>query len=960
VLFSPQAARQRIELGKILRADHLLLLSREPSLQPEKPAAVLKLVVADCQTGARLDQECFPIEPRAALADLVAGAVRETQAKYALGVRSILALSPFLSKNLAHTHDRSQVAYAALLGRALAARPGTAVLEIEEARAIQKELSLPTTTAQRPAIGNRVVPILIGGEFTTEEDRAKKTHTVDLTVQVTRGNGTEEVHKRRLPSDRVADYLTGELPRVILPPHGTEAIPSFSPQAQFDWLVRRAEGFGLRGDWQQTTELREAALLLRPDDVPLRTTLIGEYELDMVREVPLPKTAKEPGAGERIHSELHRRVDLYLARYDHLEYLIAGRKVRAEQVVHVYCGYRNPLALSYFVLPRLRRCLDREGCHWGSHPITIPFMPIVTKELARASAREAAFMETFYPLIRSLPTDVPDRVELLWAEGLLDYRIRQMDREVASREKLDRLVQVLKEEVPQRSLVNESFIEYLFFGNQKDVEVQWKEAEKPFRDATPTFRDGPWVEFLDKLCDSSHPMLRLYGRYGKLQRETFLFERKLTKECLRLAPEAERRGVPLSGDVLRAMASFSDLPAQLRGHRAESVKLVEYMESLHLSDLGPYHANKLYITGLPHTISDLLRRFEPPKKEPPSRMAMELTPEEKARLAHYEVARKIPVVFKTLDGGTRSLERDPMAYEEGPPRPGRGLYRLVGWRACGPGLDVLWSDQAVYLMREKGVAEEVLDDRRLGYVDVKWDGRNLWVLTERAGIRVVSPPREDVRKIGADQGLPGYEHGMVLHPVSPGVAVVAGSFGEHQRGWCAVVDLSKPEPVKIFHQATLVPSHLVSMQVPPGPVEIDQVYRTDRERAFVPTHVHECRLQSPSPRILLIGRKIAKDAAPPLAVNLETQKAMSFPECFGRNVGLLLPWGDVRDNALFSEEGNLLLAQGATNPWAKGLSIHALSTKPTGSTCPILFCGIASTAARSMCSGWSRESARSA
>ena len=85
-------------------------------------------------------------------------------------------------------------------------------------------------------------------------------------------------------------------------------------------------------------------------------------------------------------------------------------------------------------------------------------------------------------------------------------------------------------------------------------------------------------------------------------------------------------------------------------------------------------------------------------------------------------------------------------------------------------------------MKEAGIAQEILSDTEPRFLDARWDGRQLWIVTQHGGLFVLSPAGEIVHRIGAGQGLPPYDRGAVLHPIQPGVVFIAGSFGDQQRG----------------------------------------------------------------------------------------------------------------------------------------------------------------------------------
>ncbi|HLQ47170.1 MAG TPA: hypothetical protein VK137_20670, partial [Planctomycetaceae bacterium] len=138
-LFSPEGSSQRLQVGQLAKADALVLLS----LVEHDKKKFVKLVISDCRYGSRLRMDYFPFAADSVERQVqdVADAVEETRKQFARGVELIVAVSPFLSKNLTHEFDHLQFGFAALLGEGLSERPGVAVLEIEETRALGEELS---------------------------------------------------------------------------------------------------------------------------------------------------------------------------------------------------------------------------------------------------------------------------------------------------------------------------------------------------------------------------------------------------------------------------------------------------------------------------------------------------------------------------------------------------------------------------------------------------------------------------------------------------------------------------------------------------------------------------------------------------------------------------------------------------------------------------------------------------
>jgi hypothetical protein len=253
-------------------------------------------------------------------------------------------------------------------------------------------------------------------------------------------------------------------------------------------------------------------------------------------------------------------------------------------------------------------------------------------------------------------------------------------------------------------------------------------------------------------------------------------------------------------------------------------------------------------------------------------------------------------------------------------------YPIVNWRACTPTLDVLWSDWAVLVMRTKGLAEEVLSRPDAVFLDVLWDGRDFWVVTKREGVWIVSISGEVRRTIDAGQGLPPYDRAEVLYPVAQGKALMAGSFGENRRGWCAMIDTAKQPPVEILHEATTVYS---ATRRP----EEDSV-----SLAFRPTFIHEYRSAGEAPDYYIVGRDISHG---PLLVDCETLEVSEMPKyveselpnhLYNRKRGFFNP--DMlrcprhsRDLLFFSEGGTMVIPSASDRLYGPAFRFGVRSTR---------------------------------
>ena len=150
----PDQVPQRLQLGQLLPADAVLIVTA----QPDKS---LRLIIVDCRLGIRLHAQTFPSS-----AELLAGApslIQAMQQQFPGGVKRVIAVPPFVNRDLTHDHDAHQSEYAQLLASSLMTHPGVAVVEIEEARALAAESALGSRDSSTP-----LTPLILEGQFRTE------------------------------------------------------------------------------------------------------------------------------------------------------------------------------------------------------------------------------------------------------------------------------------------------------------------------------------------------------------------------------------------------------------------------------------------------------------------------------------------------------------------------------------------------------------------------------------------------------------------------------------------------------------------------------------------------------------------------------------------------------------------------------------------------------------------------
>lgn len=175
-------ASQRLRLGQLLRADALVLLG----IVEHNDQRFLKMTISDCRYGARLRADHFPIvEGKAdeAVSQCTA-AINATRESFPEGVQQMIGVPQFVSRNLTHDYDHLQAAYASLVAESLRAQPGVAVIEVDEAHEIRKELALAGDRLER-----RVVPLFVDGAYKVTVADPSSPPTVEIDVRLTDGAG---------------------------------------------------------------------------------------------------------------------------------------------------------------------------------------------------------------------------------------------------------------------------------------------------------------------------------------------------------------------------------------------------------------------------------------------------------------------------------------------------------------------------------------------------------------------------------------------------------------------------------------------------------------------------------------------------------------------------------------------------------------------------------------------------
>lgn len=488
--------RSRLQLGRILKTDALVILSTlagqpatslpavTPTTQPSssKAATFLKIVIADCRQGARLRTDFVPYEP-AQVEETTASilqTVLQTRARFAGGLQKVVGISDFVCRNFTHDYDQYQSGFAYLLENALAGLPGVAVIETEEARAIQRELTLSATAGI-----SRTVPFFVEGTYEIRSDGMPRSAKVQIEIRVSGSDGkTASLQQVDLSPAQAAHWLSVEAPQEITALAGTVAGRAFSPEDQIASLEARAKTFAGIGAFEHSAPLREAILLLKPDDIQQHRALAGEYGTLRWRCFSRAEdlAAKDP-TRDRL---LSQGIGYFSAGLDHAEYLIRKKAMLLDegtlQLANAWQGARRIVE----VHPQATEAWDVAKRFGRNAASSIWELPLTSKPSSR-TAQELQFMRE---------------------DRYVDYEYHLMKlalTRLRTQEDFDFLLDVLCRIIPETEAPSAAMMNWITMTSSQLADG-WTHPPKAM-----------YLSLLEKLRESPRPQNILLGRFGMLQ-----------------------------------------------------------------------------------------------------------------------------------------------------------------------------------------------------------------------------------------------------------------------------------------------------------------------------------------------------------------------------------------------------------------------------------------------------------
>lgn len=474
---------QRLQLGKTLRANALMVLS----VESHQGRRLLRVVVCDADFGVRLWRGGFTFGDKSEVEQLVPHCVTtvdEVRQRFADGIRHVIAVPPFLSEDFGVRFDYLQTRCRELLSSSLMSHAGVAVVEIDEARAVLREWETTLSGGlERP------IATVVKATYTVTPPDDQRRRFVQLKLELAHGDDRRERLEKQLALGALDAWLLTEFTPHLLAA-GQRRGPELSAKAQKEILCRHAQQFAQLGNWEQSISLREAALILDPNDALQRALAISEYQHrnrpDPDRIWQLSQAFKQLSQDQR-ENEFRRAANDYRVGFDHLAYLIRNRLIGRVDAIGMFGKH------AWYESHAMRVAMHND--------------PLKVELIQPACIAQREFIRDVYPQVGELPNrrTLPKHLSEPYYGGR--YELTQHVAEDVMFNKFDAgsvasLGDVLLRQLPADDITSDRILGLLSY---------------PYVPQPGDDRFAAWNGLITDLSQSDRELARLYGQFAKAE-----------------------------------------------------------------------------------------------------------------------------------------------------------------------------------------------------------------------------------------------------------------------------------------------------------------------------------------------------------------------------------------------------------------------------------------------------------
>ncbi len=305
-----------MEMGRRVGAQRLIVCQyrRDPNRGDEAPPQ-LRVFVCDADLVARIATANFDFTDLSACAANVTTWLKS--ANTFPRIDRVIGLAPFGCQNLGFDYlDIGRVAHDYLSEQILAI-PGTALIEWQETRAMNREMDVTD------AAGERIVPWLFAVDYRVISEAEHGPPQVDVTLRSQSVGPSSEEHAT-LGLVALEGWLRSRIVEKLLQAQAREG--GMSRPEQLAFLRDRAQTLFRLGAVQSTAQVREVILQMDPTDAAERLRLINDYgQVTKTRDKKL-QVEVLPFTTMEIQARSFQR--------EHFEYLVWNRQISYDDALN--------------------------------------------------------------------------------------------------------------------------------------------------------------------------------------------------------------------------------------------------------------------------------------------------------------------------------------------------------------------------------------------------------------------------------------------------------------------------------------------------------------------------------------------------------------------------------------------------------------------------------------------------
>ena len=319
IAFTDSGTESGRNFGTLLGADLLILLKAGK----EEDIEFLDIIIIETSSGLKIYKTRIfwdKDKPENTVKELI-DIINKGLKIHSTEVSAVIAVPPFLSDDLIHKYDSLQNAFAELLKQRIQNVPGMRLVELEEARAIADEYKV---SGQRDVV-RPLLPYYILGKYRNNIIDDVRNINISMEAKLLENVVCSKTIESLSP-EYVGDFFQKFLNNLLFQIDKNIKTDS-NPEIEVKELKARIDSFCSMNKYEEAVCLIESCILLKPDDLDIRTSAIELYT-KLIEKLAFNRIYKSILTEQELISaknNVEKSLIYNLGALDHFEYLINNK-----------------------------------------------------------------------------------------------------------------------------------------------------------------------------------------------------------------------------------------------------------------------------------------------------------------------------------------------------------------------------------------------------------------------------------------------------------------------------------------------------------------------------------------------------------------------------------------------------------------------------------------------------------